>query len=69
MRIMFAAFVALLAMGGAAAADTDPAVSAAFEGWSLPVPSAGGLVFCHGYNCNFRTEVGCRAPTAPGSPA
>jgi len=47
-----------LASVPARAGEISPAVAAAFQGWGLPVPSAAGLVFCHGYNCNFRTEVG-----------
>jgi hypothetical protein len=59
MRVVFVALVALSALGIRAAADeADPAVSGTFQNWSLPVPSSSGLVFCHGYNCNFRTEVG-----------
>ncbi len=42
----------------ARAGEVDSAVVSAFRNWGLPVPSAAGLVFCHGYNCNFRTEIG-----------
>jgi len=45
MRVMSALFVALLTMSVPAAAETDPAVSSTFQGWSLPVPSSGSLVF------------------------
>src|SRR5262249_30474668 len=51
----------LLASGPAAAGDVDPAVATAFQGWGLPVPSAGSLIYCHGYNCNFRTQIGISA--------
>jgi hypothetical protein len=46
------------ALSPALADDVDPAVAAALQGWSLPVPTSAGLVFCHGYNCNFRTQIG-----------
>jgi hypothetical protein len=42
----------------AEAGGIDPAVTAAFQNWGLSVPSAAGLVYCHGYGCNFRTEIG-----------
>ncbi|HEY2136717.1 MAG TPA: hypothetical protein VGH49_12565 [Xanthobacteraceae bacterium] len=59
MRIVSVVLVASSLLGvPASAAETDPAVSSTFQNWSLPVPSASGLVFCHGYNCNFRTEIG-----------
>jgi hypothetical protein len=59
MRVVLGTLLALSALGfSASAAETDPAVSATFQGWSLPIPSSSGLIFCHGYNCNFRTEVG-----------
>jgi hypothetical protein len=61
MRIAFALLVALAATSAntpAMAGDIDPAVSAAFGNWGLPVPNSGSLVFCHGYNCNFRTQIG-----------
>ena len=57
MRVALALLVALAATP-AVAGDIDPAVSAAFVNWGLPVPSSAGLVFCHGYNCNFRTQIG-----------
>jgi hypothetical protein len=59
MRSVLALAVACsLATVPAGADDIDPAVSAALQGWSLPVPSAGSLIFRHGYNCNFRTQIG-----------
>src|SRR5258708_6464061 len=57
MRIAYALLVALAATP-AVAGDIDPAVSAAFGTWGLPVPNSGSLVFCHGYSCNFRTQIG-----------
>src|SRR5215831_4163422 len=41
-----------------AAAEIDSSVAAAFGNWGLPVPNSGSLVFCHGYSCNFRTQIG-----------
>ena len=40
------------------AAEIDSSVAAAFGNWGLPVPNSGSLVFCHGYSCNFRTQIG-----------
>jgi hypothetical protein len=62
MRVVSALLAALLVTTvPALAGDIDPAVSATLVNWSLPVPSTGSLVFCHGYNCNFRTLVGLSA--------
>jgi hypothetical protein len=59
MRFVRALAVACsLATGPATAGDIDAAVSSALQSWSLPVPSSGSLVFCHGYNCNLRTQIG-----------
>jgi hypothetical protein len=52
------ALVGSLAVQPARAGEIDSAVASAFQNWGIPVPSAGMLVFCHGYNCNFRTEIG-----------
>jgi len=52
------AWAVSLAGWPARADDIDSSVTSAFQGWGIPVPSAGMLVFCHGYNCNFRTEIG-----------
>jgi hypothetical protein len=52
------ALAGALAVLPARAGEMDPAVTSAFGSWGLPVPSAGMLIFCHGYNCNFRTEIG-----------
>jgi hypothetical protein len=59
MRVAFAVLLAVTAAAGpATAGDIDPAVSAALQNWQLPVPTAASLIFCHGYSCNFRTEIG-----------
>jgi len=50
--------IGLVAVLPARAGEIDPAVTSAFGNWGLPVPTAGMLIFCHGYNCNFRTEIG-----------
>jgi hypothetical protein len=60
MRVVLALLVACATVP-ALAGDVDPAVSGAFQNWSLPVPSSTGLIFCHGYNCNFRTQIGLSA--------
>ena len=59
MRVALVVLVACVSWGApACAGEPDAAVATALQNWSLPVPSAGGLIFCHGYNCNFRTEIG-----------
>jgi len=51
--------VALLMAGGPAVADrVDPAVMAMLREWSLASPSPSRVVICHGFGCNFRTEIG-----------
>jgi hypothetical protein len=53
MRFVLALAVACsFATGSAGGGDIDSAVSSAFQSWSLPVPSSGSLIFCHGYNCH-----------------
>ncbi|HEY1541127.1 MAG TPA: hypothetical protein VGG01_01855 [Xanthobacteraceae bacterium] len=52
------ALVGALAVLPARAGEIDSSVTSAFQGWGIPAPSAGMLIFCHGYNCNFRTEIG-----------
>ena len=52
------ALAGTLASVSARAGEIDSAVASAFSKWGLPVPSAAGLIFCHGYNCNFRTPIG-----------
>jgi len=62
MRVASVVLLASLSLSlPAMAGDIDPAVAAAFQNWGLSVPSTGGLIFCHGYNCNFRTEIGISA--------
>src|SRR5215475_9940218 len=52
---------ALAITAPAAAGDIDPGVASAFGGWGISAPSAGRVIFCHGYGCNFRTEIGISA--------
>src|SRR3954464_2795110 len=51
--------VALLMAGGPAVGhEVDPAVMAMFRQWSITPPSPSGVFICHGFGCDFRTEVG-----------
>jgi len=52
------ALVGSVASASARAGDLDPAVAAAFSNWGVSVPTAGMLIFCHGYGCAFHTEIG-----------
>lgn len=52
------ALVVSLASVSARAGEIDPSVAGAFRSWGLPVPTGGILIFCHGYGCAFRTEIG-----------
>jgi hypothetical protein len=62
MRVALLSLLAcVLASFSAMAGDIDPAVAGAFANWGLSAPNAGSLVFCHGYNCNFRTQIGISA--------
>src|SRR5438128_10020693 len=47
----------LMAGGGAAVADVDPAVVAMLREWSLASPSPSRVVICHGFGCAYRTEI------------
>jgi hypothetical protein len=59
MRRALALVVALAAMTSPArSGDVDPAVISAFGGWGISAPTGGSLIFCHGYGCNFRTQIG-----------
>jgi hypothetical protein len=59
MRSAWALVVALVAMSGPAmAGDVDTAVISAFGNWGISAPTSGRLIFCHGYGCNFRTQIG-----------
>jgi hypothetical protein len=47
-----------LPCGGAAAAEVDSSVVSFLQNLSLSVPEAYRIIFCHGFNCAFRTEIG-----------
>ncbi len=47
----------LMAGGGTAVADVDPAVVAMLREWSLASPSPSRVVICHGFGCAYRTEI------------
>jgi hypothetical protein len=47
----------LMANGGTAVADVDPAVVAMLREWSLASPSPSRVVICHGFGCAYRTEI------------
>ena len=42
----------------AGAAPLEPAVARMLESLLLPVPDPPKVLICHGFGCNFRTEVG-----------
>jgi hypothetical protein len=42
----------------AAAGDVDPAAMAFLNNLSLPTPAPTRVIFCHGFGCAFRTEIG-----------
>ena len=51
------ALLLLLACAPVRAGSPDPVVLAFLEQYSLPVVDTAAIVVCHGYGCNFRTEV------------
>ena len=48
----------LLASAPAQAAPLESAVARMLDSLSLPVPDPPNVLICHGFGCNFRTEVG-----------
>ena len=48
----------LLGAGTAVGAELDPTVVGFLQSNSLSPPNPGSVVFCHGFNCTFRTEIG-----------
>ena len=58
-KVMLCAF--WLTAGSATAAPLEPAVIRMLESLSLPVPDPPKVLICHGFGCNFRTEVGFSA--------
>jgi hypothetical protein len=63
MRLLSSLLAAALTVAATCAfgEGIDPAVVSVLQNWSLPVPSTGSVIVCHGYNCNFRTEIGFSA--------
>jgi hypothetical protein len=53
-----AGVVLLAASAGPGTAKLDPAVVSMLEYLSLAVPNPPNVVICHGFSCNYRTEVG-----------
>jgi hypothetical protein len=51
----------LMPWGPAVGHEVDPAVMAMFREWSLAPPSPSGVFICHGFGCDFRTEIGLAA--------
>jgi hypothetical protein len=51
----------LLALADHALAAADPAVTAVFNAFSLPLPRAYQVVVCHGFACKFRTPISLSA--------
>jgi hypothetical protein len=58
LRICVVAFLLLGAAVPAAATPLEPAVVRMLESLSLPVPHPPNVLICHGFTCNYRTEVG-----------
>ena len=48
----------LMAWAPAVGHEVDPAVIAMFRQWSITPPSPSGVFICHGFGCDFRTEIG-----------
>ena len=58
MRYFAMVLVALLMPWGPAVGhEADPAVMASFREWSLAPPTPARVFICHGFGCNFRTEI------------
>ena len=67
MRAIAAMFGACLLAGGIVvgapagpvrAGEVDPGATAFLQTVSLPMPAATRVIFCHGFGCAFRTEIG-----------
>jgi hypothetical protein len=56
-RLALAASLLLLS-GSAFAADVNTDAAAFLQNLSLPLPSPRSVIFCHGFGCVFRTEIG-----------
>jgi hypothetical protein len=40
------------------AGELDSNAAAFLQNLSLPMPNTGGVIFCHGFGCVFRTQIG-----------
>lgn len=60
MRFVVALAAGLLPLvaGPVVAAELDPSAVAFLQNLSLPVPSPRSVIFCHGFGCVFRTQIG-----------
>ena len=58
MRFAMVLAALLMAWGPAVGHEADPAVMAMFREWSITPPSPSGVFICHGFGCDFRTEIG-----------
>jgi hypothetical protein len=59
MRRLVAALTALFLLPAPTfGAELNSEVAGFFERLSMSVPDTGRVVFCHGFNCAFRTEIG-----------
>jgi len=56
-HICVVAFLLAFAAAPAEATPLEPAVVRMFESLSLPVPDPPNVLICHGFTCNYRTEV------------
>jgi hypothetical protein len=51
------AAAALLISASAIACATDEVIAAVYAELSLPIPTTSAIVICHGFGCQYRTEV------------
>jgi hypothetical protein len=59
MRARTSLFASILFLSGPAwGGELDPAVSGFFDRQSMSLPETGRVVFCHGFTCAHRTEIG-----------
>lgn len=58
MRSVAALIGSLLIPASVMAGEFDSNVTTFLQNLSLPVPNTGSVIFCHGFNCLFRTQIG-----------
>lgn len=59
MRIAAALLASILLLPGTSqGGEISPAVSGFFDRQSMGLPETGRIVFCHGFTCAHRTEIG-----------